>query len=102
MPRAHVIKSKVTILNRLQLRAILNAQGDGTTSLIIELEERADGFSMVDSANSLSEDGTDIQDFEFRAELLVNILWDTVGDNDFVQSGGIDASNSIATEDSVG
>ena len=55
----------------------------------------------MNSSDSFRKYGPNFQDFEFRAETTMFILLDAVGDDNPVQSGGVDAINGVAAEDSV-
>lgn len=72
------------------------------TCILVVLEKDADRFAVVNPSDRLCEYAANLQYFEFRAQALVLFLWDTVSDDDFVNSAGVDAGNGIAAENSVG
>jgi len=66
------------------------------------LKEPADRFTMVNTANGLCKDGRDVQHLQLGAETAMLFLRDRIGDDDPVNSRGIEARNGITAEDAVG
>lgn len=68
----------------------------------VVLEEDGDGLAVVDAADGLCEDGGDIKDLKLGALAAVLVLGHRVRDDDLVDSGGVDATESVSAEDTVG
>jgi len=70
------------------------------TSLIV-LEKHADALTVVNTADSLSEDVADLQDLQLGAPSEVLFLRHGVGGDDFVDRTGVDTLHSISREHTV-
>ena len=70
---------------------------------LVEIEEHADGFTVVDTPDGLREDGANIQNIQLRPQAsLVFVLRHRVGYNHLVQGRGLDTVDGVPAEDAVG
>lgn len=69
---------------------------------LIVLEKNADRLSVVNTTDRLGKNAANLENLEFWASSLVLLLWNRVGNNDLVNSGGVEAGQSISGEDTVG
>ena len=69
---------------------------------LIVLEKNADRLSVVNTADGLGKNATNLENLELWASSLVLLLWHGVGDNNLVNSRGVEAGQGISGEDTVG
>jgi hypothetical protein len=66
------------------------------------LEKDADRLAVMNTTDSLSKNGRDIEYLKLRAKTTMLVLRNRVGYKHLVNGRSIDASDSVATEDTVG
>ena len=69
---------------------------------LIVLEKDADRLTVVNTADRLGENAANLKNLELWASSLVLVLWNRVGNNDLVNSRGVEAGQGIPGEDTVG